>query len=295
MLRIVKDIVFRSARNFYFNEALPAAAAISYYSLLSMAPLLIIVIAIAGIAFADRVVQMQLIAQIQALIGTEGAQLAATVISNTSNEGQSTRSLLVGTALTVFGATTVFAQLQAALNRVWKVKANPSSALWNFVKHRLLSFALIVSLGFLLMVSLVVSAVLAALHDYVAPTGAATAMLWEILNVAISFGLATLLIAFIFRYLPDAEIEWRDTWLGAFITAVLFALGKTVIGLYLGQATVASSFGAAGSVVVFLIWVYYASLIILFGAEITHAVAELRGVHPAPMDHSEPAGESRQT
>lgn len=290
MFRAVKNVVIDSAKSFYFNEALPAAAAISYYSLLSMAPLLIIVIAIAGLVFADRVVQMQLIEQIDALVGSQGARLAETVIANTESEGQSRLSLILGTALTLFGATTVFAQLQAALNRVWQVKADPGNALWNFVKHRLLSFALVVSLGFLLMVSLVASAVLAALHDYVSPTGAATAALWEILNVAVSFALATLLIALMFKYLPDAEIEWRDTWLGAFITALLFSLGKGAIGLYLGQATVASSFGAAASVVVFMIWVYYASLIILFGAEITHAVAERRGARPAPTDHAQPAG-----
>lgn len=291
MLKAVKDVLFGSAQNFYTNEAFTLAAAIAYYSLLSMAPLFIIVIAIAGIAFADRVVQDQLIDQIHALVGIEGARLAETVIENTESEARSKFSLAVGTALTVFGASTVFAQLQGALNRVWQVKADPSNAIRNFLKHRLLSFALVVSLGFLLMVSLVVSAVLAAIQAFWTPTAAAAAAAWEGLNVAVSFGLATFLIALMFKYLPDAKIAWRHTWFGAFITAVLFVLGKSAIGLYLGQAAVASSFGAAGSVVIFMIWTYYASLIILFGAEITHSVAERRGEHAAPADHAQPAGQ----
>jgi membrane protein len=286
---MLKTVLIGAAKSFYANEALQLAAAIAYYSLLSMAPLFLIVIAIAGVFFADGAVQAKLIDQIHSLVGAEGAELAETVIENTESEGQSKLSLLIGSVLTLFGATTVFAQMQAALNRVWRVEADPSRALWHFVKHRLLSFALIVTLGFLLMVSLVVSAVLAALHEYVSSSAAVAVFFWEALNVAISFGLATLLIALMFKYLPDAKIEWRDTWLGAFLTALLFVVGKAAIGLYLGQASVASSFGAAGSVVIFMIWVYYASLIILFGAEMTHAVAERRGANAAPSEHAKTA------
>jgi membrane protein len=289
MRKAVESVLIHSAKSFYDNDALQLAAAIAYYSLLSMAPLLLVVIAIAGVFFADGVVQAQLIDQMRSLVGAEGAELAETVIANTQSQEQSRWSLLIGTGLTLFGATTVFAQLQTALNRVWHVEAEPSSAVWAFVKHRLLSFALVLSLGFLLMVSLVISAVLAALHEYLSAAASGEAVIWEILNMAVSFGLATLLIALMFKYLPDAEIEWRDTWLGAFITALLFIVGKAAIGLYLGQASVASSFGAAGSVVVFMIWVYYASLIVLFGAEITHAVAEHRGAHTPPLDHAHAA------
>jgi len=295
MRKTVEAVLVHSAKSFYAHEALQLAAAIAYYSLLSMAPLLLIVIAVAGVFFADGVVQAQLIDQIRSLVGAEGADLAETVIANTESEEQSQWSLLVGTGLTVFGATTVFAQLQTALNRVWHVEAAPSNAIWNFVKHRLLSFALVLSLGFLLMVSLVISAVLAAVNEYVSSSMTGEAVIWEALNMAVSFGLATLLIALMFKYLPDAEIEWRDTWLGAFITAILFVVGKAAIGVYLGQASVASSFGAAGSVVVFMIWVYYASLIILFGAEITHAVAEHRGAHVPPMDHAHAAGDGARS
>jgi len=286
MLNSARSVLLESAKNFYANGALQSAGAVAYYSLLSMAPLLLIVIAIAGIFFADGVVQTQLLSQMNNLIGSEGADLVETLITNTESEEKSKISLVVGTALTLFGATTVFAQLQVALNRVWKVEAKPGNAIWNFIKHRLLSFALVLSIGFLLLVSLVVSAALAATHEYLNSAVSDVTVIWEAVNLVLSFGLATLLMALMFKYLPDAEIKWRDTWFGGFVTAVLFIIGKTAIGIYLGQASVASSFGAAGSVVVFMIWVYYASVIVLLGAEITHSVAKLRGARVPPADHA---------
>ncbi len=192
--------------------------------------------------------------------------------------------------LTLLGASTVFGQLQYALNRVWRVKAAPRKALiMSFIKQRILSFALVLSVGFLLMVSLVISAVLGTLHTYLDTRLAAAAFFWNGLELVISFTLATVLIAMMFKYLPDAEIEWRDTWLGALITAALFIVGKQLIGLYLGQTTIASSFGAAASVVIFMVWVYYAGLILLFGAEITQAVAARRGAIVVPTENAKPA------
>ncbi|HLF12752.1 MAG TPA: YihY/virulence factor BrkB family protein, partial [Gammaproteobacteria bacterium] len=283
---------FQSAKGFYSNDAFQLAAAIAYYSLLSMAPLLLIVVSIAGVFFADGLVHTKLIEQMHGLIGAEGAQLTETVIRNTGSEEQSRLSLILGSALTLFGATTVFSQLQTALNRVWHVEAEPSNAIWNFVRHRLLSFALVLSIGFLLMVSLVTSALLAAAHEYMNSAVSGAAFLWAVLDLGMSLGLATVLIGLMFKYLPDAEVQWRDTWLGGFVTSILFVAGKSAIGLYLGQASVASSFGAAGSVVVFMIWVYYASLIVLFGAEITHAVAHNRGAKVVPSQHAHPASEA---
>ena len=185
----------------------------------------------------------------------------------------------------------MFGQLQYALNRVWRVKAAPHVALIvSFIKQRILSFALVLSVGFLLMVSLVISAVLGTLHTYLDDAARRGCVLLERARIwSISFTLATVLIAMMFKYLPDAEIEWRDTWLGSLITAALFIVGKQVIGLYLGQTTVASSFGAAASVVIFMIWVYYAALILLFGAEITQAVAARRGAIVVPTENAEAA------
>jgi membrane protein len=224
------------------------------------------------------------------LIGEEGAALTQTVIDHTVSEERSQWSLALGALLTLLGASTVFGQLQYALNRVWRVKAAPRAALiMTFIKQRILSFALVLSVGFLLMVSLVISAVLGALHKYLDERLAEAAFFWSGLDLMISFALATVLIAMLFKYLPDAEIEWRDTWLGALITAALFIVGKQVIGLYLGQTTVASSFGAAASVVIFMLWVYYAAVILLFGAEITQAVAARRGAIVVPTENAKPA------
>jgi membrane protein len=272
----------------YEDDAFQLCAAIAYYSLLSMAPLLLIAIAIAGVFFADGAVHAQLIAQMERLVGAEGAALTKTVIESTQSEARSEWSLVIGALLTLLGATTVFAQLQYALNRVWHVEAAPGNALLGFLKHRILSFALVLAIGFLLMVSLVISAFLGALHTYLDTRLSGATFFWGALDIAITFAFSAVLIAAMFKYLPDAKIAWRDSWLGALVTALLFVLGKHSIGFYLGQTTVASSFGAAGSVVVFMIWVYYAALILLFGAEITQAVAEQRGAAVVPNEHATP-------
>jgi membrane protein len=290
MIRTAGGVLWDALQGMFDDDAFPLAGALAYYSLLSMAPLLLVAVALAGVFFADGRVHMQLIEQMRRLIGEEGAALTETVIANTGSEQRSAWSLAVGALLTLVGASTVFAQLQYALNRVWRVKAAPRAELiMQFLKHRILSFALVLSVGFLLMVSLVLSAVLGTLHMYLDERLSEAALFLNALDLLISFALATVLIALMFKYLPDAEIEWRDTWLGALITAALFIIGKQVIGLYLGQTTVASSFGAAASVVIFMIWVYYAALILLFGAEITQAVAARRGAIVVPMENAEPA------
>jgi membrane protein len=234
-------------------------------------------------------VRNELIDQVGRLTGEDGAALVETVIENTESLERSVFSIVLGGGLMLFGATTVFAQLQGALNEIWNVKAAPANAILGFIRHRLLSFALILSMGFLLMVSLVTSAVLAAVQTYLGTLEIGSLTAWQLLNSAVSFAFANLLIALIFKYLPDALIEWRDVWLGAFVTSVLFVVGKYVIGLYLGQASVGSVFGAAGSVVVFMVWVYYAGLIFFFGAEITQAAARHRGERVEPSDHARPA------
>jgi len=290
MLKVAGGVLWQAANRMFEDDAFPLAAALAYYSLLSMAPLLLVAVAIAGIFFADGQVQAQLVEEMRRLVGEAGAALTQTVIENTGGGQRSSWSLALGALLTLFGATAVFGQLQYALNRVWRVQAAPRADLiMSFLKQRILSFALVLSVGFLLMVSLIISAVLGALHKYLDTRLADAAFFWNGLDLVISFTLATALIAMLFKYLPDAEIEWRDTWLGAVITAGLFIVGKQVIGLYLGQTTVASSYGAAASVVIFMIWVYYAALILLFGAEITQAVAARRGALVVPTENAKPA------
>src|SRR5690606_36931618 len=245
MLRTVWKIFVDAFMSFIGHEPFRLAAALSYYSLLSMAPLLLIVIGTAGFFFGEGVVRDELVDQVRALTGAEGAALVRTVIENAERLEQDVVSILLGGGLMLFGATTVFAQLQGALNQVWRVEAAPQNALLGFLRHRLLSFALILSLGFLMMVSLIASAILAALQGYLDTLGFATVGWWRFVNMPASFAFATVLIALIFKYLPDAVIEWRNVWFGALITSVLLAVGRYAIGLYLGQASIGSVFGAA--------------------------------------------------
>ena len=290
MLKAMGGVLWTAINRMFEDDALPLAAALAYYSLLSMAPLLLVAVALVGTFFADGQVHVQLIEQMRRLTGEAGATLTQTIFANTGSEERSAWSLALGAFLTLLGSSAVFGQLQYALNRVWRVKAAPRAALiMTFIKQRILSFALVLSVGFLLMVSLIISAVLGTLHMYLDARLADAAFFWSGLDLVISFTLATVLIAMLFKYLPDAEIEWRDTWLGAFITAGLFIVGKQFIGLYLGQTTVASAFGAAASVVIFMVWVYYASLILLFGAEITQAVSERRGAVVVPSENAKSA------
>lgn len=288
-LRATGRTLRAAALAFWSDEPFRLAAALSFYSLLSIAPLLLIVVAMTGFVFGEGAVRAELVEQIGGLVGAEGATVAETVLYNRPEGANGTAAMVLGALLTLFGATTVFAQLQAALNSIWRVTAKPANAVWSFLKSRLLSFALVLSIGFLLMVSLVVSALLAALRVYVAARFEATGVIMEAANLIVSFSLATLLIAMIFKYLPDRQIPWRYTWLGAALTAALLAAGKSLIGLYLGQASIGSIFGAAGSVVVFMLWVYYTALIFFFGAEITKVMAREHGDRPPPDEHAEPA------
>jgi len=280
-------VLYKAVVRFIDDDEFTLGAALAYYSLLSIAPLLLVAVSLAGAFFADGDVRMDLVDQMRRLTGPEGAALTQTVIDHTMSKEASLWSLLVGATLTLFGATTVFAQLQHALNRVWRVAAVPGNAIVSFIRQRLLSFAIVLVIGFLLMVSLLISAVLGSLHAYLDLLVASAAVFWQLLDLAMSFGLSTVLIALMFRYLPDADVPWHDAWLGGLVTAILVTIGKHIIGQYLGQTTVASSFGAAGSVVIFMVWVYYVALILLFGAEITQAVACQRGEIVTPSEHAE--------
>ncbi len=285
-LKGVQSIVVDSFGAFIEDEPFRLAGALAYFTLLSMAPLLLSVIAVAGFFFGEGTVENELLVQIRSLVGQRGADVVATVMDNARELERSVTSLVVGGALMLFGATTVFAQLQGALNQVWHVKPEPSNAVMAYLRDRLLSFALILVIGFLLTVSLVVSAVLAALETYFGTLEVASLTVWQVSNVIVSFSFIVCLVAMIFKYLPDALIQWRDVWLGAIITALLFAVGKYAIGVYLGQASIGSVFGAAGSVVVLMVWVYYAALVLFFGAEVTQVVSRRRGKGIRPTRHA---------
>ena len=266
-------------------------AALSYYTLFSLAPLLIIVIAVAGMVFGQDAAQGAIVAQLSGIMGAEGAATVEGMLKASREPATSVVASVVGFALLLLGATAIFAELQSALDRIWRV-ATPQtgSGLWNLLRTRLLSFGLVLGLGFMLSVSLVVSPALAALGKWWGGCFDGWEVLLEILNLAVSLGIFTLLFAMIYKIMPRARIPWRDVWTGAAVTAVLFTVGKTLIGLYLGKSSVATGFGAAGSFVVLIAWVYYSAQIFLFGAEYTWVYSNRYGSRvPPPTPGDKPA------
>ena len=259
------------AREYWANRPMELAAALSYYTLLSLAPLVLMAVAVAGLVFDRATVEGKIVAEIRLLVGAEGSDVVKTVLRHASDREKGALSVGIGIALLFLGATTVFVQLQSSLNRIWKVDERAhASMLWLLVKERLLSLAMVLAVGFLLLVSLVVSAAVAAFGETTLGGLSDAAVVLEGLNVLVSLVVVTLLFAMIFKVMPDAPVAWRDVWVGAITTAVLFTIGKSLIGLYLGRTSIGSPYGAAGSLVVMTVWVFYASMIVFFGAQLTY-------------------------
>jgi membrane protein len=253
-------------------------AAIAYYTVFSIAPLLVIVIAIAGFFFGADAASGYLYAQIGSLLGEPGAAAIRDMVERAEDTGEGVIATTVGAVLLVIGATTVFAELQSSLDRVWKAPAaKKSEGLWGLIRSRLLSLGLVVSIGFVMLVSLVLSAVLSAFGEWWGGVLDDMEWLFHILDLAVSLVVITVLFALMYKILPRVKISWRDVWIGAFATAVLFTIGKYVVGVYLGKSDVASGFGAAGSLAVLLVWVYYSAQIFLLGAEFTWVYAHRFG------------------
>lgn len=255
------------------------SAAIAYYTVFSLPPLLVVIIAVAGAVFGADQVENAITSQVGGLIGPDGAAEIHTMIANASDLGSGIGSKIAGIVALLFGATGAFAQLQKALNRAWDVEETSSGGVIGIVFKRMLSFGMILTIAFLLLVSLAVSAAVSAFGNAAADAigiGIPSVVMQGI-DILISVGVITVLFAVIFKVLPDAEIAWRDVWVGALATAVLFTLGKFLIGLYLGTANPGSAFGAAGSLALILVWIYYSSLILLVGAEFTQVWARQHG------------------
>jgi membrane protein len=251
-------------------------AGLAYYTLFAIAPLLIVAIGVAGMVFGAEAARGEVVRQIDGLVGHDGAQAIQEMLASVSRPGRSIPATIVGLITLFLGATSAFASLQGALNEVWNVKEKPRGPVLGFLRGRLLSFGLVLGVGFLLLVSLALSAALAALGNLMSSSLPGGATLWAIVNFLISFGFTTILFAMIYKVLPDVPLTWRDVWMGGLITSLFFTIGKTLIGLYLGHSAIGSSFGAAGSIIVLLVWVYYSSQILLFGAEVTQAVVRRR-------------------
>jgi membrane protein len=270
------------------NDKVPLlAAALAYYTVFSIAPLLIIAIAIAGAFFGEDAARGEIIGQIQGLVGQQGAEAIQSMLQNTqqpsANSGLAT---IFGVVTLLIGATGVFGQLQDALNIIWDVKPKPGVGLKVFFLSRLLSFAMVLVIGFLLLVSLLLSAILAAISHYFGDLIPSFQFVGQLLNFTLSFVVITLLFAAIYKVLPDVKVPWQNLWLGAIVTALLFNAGKSLIGLYLGNSAVSSTYGAAGSLVVILIWIFYSAQILLLGAEFTHVYARYRGTPIRPTRYA---------
>lgn len=276
-----------SAIRFSNDRALKLSAALSYYTVFSMAPLLLLLISLTSLFFGRDAIEGHVFAEINGLIGPEAAAQVQEIIQNMELSGTTYTALAIGSVTVFIGATSVFGEIQDSINWIWKVKAKPKRGWLKLLTDRLLSSSLIIGLGFLLIVTLIVNGVLAAISDYLMRYFPDTTVtLFHLANLVLSFGVITLLFAVIFKVLPDAKIAWKHVRIGAFFTACLFLLGRFLIGLYLEKTGAASPYGAAGSLILILLWVYYSAIILYFGAEFTKTYAEYVGARIEPADYA---------
>jgi membrane protein len=279
-LRSFADLFVRAFKSWSADSAPSMGAALAFYTLFSLAPLLVLVIAVAALAIGHDAAQRLVLAQVSGLLGDTGAQGVKSVLDATRTHKDSLVATAASIATLAVGATSVFAELRDDLDRIWHCGAPKGGSLWSMVRARFLSFGMVVAIGFLLLVSLVVSAALSYLGNLL---GGASELAMQALELAVSIAVATGLFALTFKVLPTARIAWKDVWLGSLVTAVLFSIGKSLIGLYIGKSAVASSYGAAGTLVVVIVWVYYSAQIFFYGAEFTREFARRSGSHRTPQ------------
>jgi len=286
--------VLREAFNEWLDDnATRLSAALAFYTILSIAPLFVIAIAIAGAVFGHEAATGALKDQLRGMLGEAGAEVAKTTVEHADKPKTGTVATIIGVITLLFGASGVFGELQGALNAVWNVKPKEGRGIWAKVRDRFLSFGMVLVVGFLLLVSLILTTALAAFGGYLNGLAPGVPTLMWIANIVLSFLVVAALFALIFKYLPDAEVSWRDVWFGALVTAALFTLGKYLIGLYLGKSAPGTPFGAAGSLVAFVVWVYYSGLIVFYGAELTQVTARHAGREIKPSANAEPADPGR--
>jgi membrane protein len=265
------------------DNAFRLSASLSYYTVFSIAPLLVLTMTVIGLVFGQEAAQSEVMGQVRGLMGKEVGATIESMVGGSQDRGSGIFASLISLVTLLLGASGVFVELQDSMNIIWDAPARQSSGIWSFVKGRLLSFAMVIGIGFLLLVSLVLSAALSAMAEYFTPVLPEPLSGWMLpaIHFAVSLAIIALLFALMFKVLPDVQNRWRDVWPGAIVTALLFTVGKFAIGLYLGRSGVASSYGAAASFILLLLWVYYSSLILFFGAELTQVYARRAGAHPA--------------
>ncbi|HEX6222796.1 MAG TPA: YihY/virulence factor BrkB family protein [Chryseolinea sp.] len=286
-LRATWDIVKQTVLNFFQDDSFSYASSIAFYTIFSLPAILIISLSVGSTVYEKDVVQEELINQVGRLIGEKSAEDVEEILMNAALDSTGTFAKIVGIATLIFSATTVFISLQTSLNKIWGIKPKPERGFVKYILDRLLSLAMVISIGFLLLVSLVIDTVLVMVQNSLAKVLAGwTLYIVATMNVVVSLSLIALIFAIMFKVLPDAKIKWRDVWVGSLVTTVFFALGKYLIGFYLGNSSVNSAYGAAGSLVIILIWVYYSTVIFLFGAELTSVYAEKLGSNITPYQHA---------
>ena len=283
----VLSISKHAASEFMENNSFRLAAALSYNTIFALPPLLLIIITAAGAFLGDVDWSDKLAVQIRGMIGAESTKQLLTMIDNVNRNESKGIMGFVGVGTLIFTATTFFITLQDALNTIWNIKAKPKSNIMKVVKDRFMSFGLIISISILMLISFIISATLTAMMDILKRIFPDIAVIFmQIIDFAFSAGFITCLFALTFKYLPDAIIRWKDVWVGSFLTALLFVIGKYLIGFYLGNSDMASAYGTAGSIIIILVWIYYSSLIIFFGAEFTQEYANRFGEKVRPKPHA---------
>jgi membrane protein len=291
----VWDLIKQTASNWNEIDAPRLGAALAFYTMMSVAPLLVVSIGIAALAFGREAASGQIVWQIQNLVGTEGGKAIQSLLASASKPGHGVAATVVGFLMLLFGASAVFGELRDSLNTVWGVRPAVGCGLKGMIRYRFFSFALVMGIGFLLMVSLLFSAAIALLGKFLDSFLPVPELVLHLVNLAISWVAVTALFALLYKVVPDVKIEWRDVWIGAAVTSFLFSVGKFLIGLYLGKASVGSAYGAAGSLVVFLVWVYYSAQIFFLGAEFTHVFAGRHGSRAEyRAGHAKKLAEARQ-
>lgn len=275
------------------DNASRLAAALAYYSLLSLAPLLVIAVAVSGFFFGEDAARGKVAAELGAIVGGDAAQSIQTVVNAAESPAKGVLGTIAGVATLFFGASGVFGELQSSMNTVWEVKPKPGGGLLREVRRRFFSFTMVLGVAFLLLVSLVVSSVLSSVGTFFEGYLPGGEVLWQVVNFAVSLCIVALLFAVIFMYVPDAKIRWADVWVGGVVTALLFTIGKLALGLYIGKAAVGSAYGAAGSIIALVVWVYYATQIFLLGAEFTQVQARRRGRQIQPSEGAVATSEER--
>jgi membrane protein len=276
-LKSVWELIRKTLSSWSTINAPRLGAALAYYTVLSMAPLLVVCIGIAGMVFGAKAAEDQIAYQIQNVVGPQGGQVIQALLAQSGQHAQGLTSAIIGFVVLLFGASGVFGELRDSLNLVWGVESTSGAGLMGMLRYRFFSFAMVLAVGFLLLVSLVLSAAIAAAGKFFAYYLPAPEPLLHVGNLVFSFLVITVVFGLLYKVVPDVQIQWRDVWIGAGVTSLLFSIGKFLIGLYLGKASVGSAYGAAGSLVVFLVWVYYSAQVFLMGAEFTHVFAERHG------------------